>query len=155
MSTSTAFERAFSIGLAVVLVLLAWFAFKAIQHDLIFDELEAEVSFWGRGSYQPTESTRHSIASRLEKQLQINPKLTRLRALEASRLAWEGYWSSTDRDYKQFSRLAIEAQYASLATRPAYGQGWSKLLQYQAADELGEELHEVARVQLQKLKRWQ
>lgn len=137
------------------LLVLAGHAFKTIQHDLIFSELETEVSFWGRGAYQPTQATRRSIASRLEHQLQISPQNSRLLTLRANQLAWEGFWSESDEDYSRYLRQAIETQYASLLTRPAYGQGWSKLLQYQAVDEAGEELHELARVQMQKLQRWQ
>ena len=155
MSSRNVWVRTSSIALALGLLTLAVHAFKTIQHDLIFGELETEVSFWGRGAYQPTQATRGSIASLLERQLQSNPQNSHLLALRANQLAWEGFWSDSDEDYKQYSRRAIEAQYVALLTRPAYGQGWLKLLQYQAVDESGEELHQEARARLQKLKRWQ
>ncbi|MEP6390089.1 MAG: hypothetical protein ABJ056_09230 [Halioglobus sp.] len=142
-------------SITLVLLLLAAKAWQGIQDDLSFSELDTEVSFWGDDSYHPSQLTRQRIALSLEQQLQRNPRNSKLLAVRANQLAWEGFWADSDEDYREYSRQALAAQYASLLTRPAYGQGWTKLLQYQAVDEPGEELHNAVEPQLQKLKRWQ
>ena len=130
-------------------------ALQVFVRDIQFTSLETEVSFWGRGSYEPTVSTRADVDAQLSLALQHYPTSAPLLTLRASQLAWEGYWAVSSEDQLQYTRVAMEAELASLHARPAYGQGWLKLLQYQAVDEAGEELHEVARAQMQTLKRWQ
>ena len=143
---------------AVVSVCMCAVVLNAVQvfvRDIKFTSLETEVSFWGRGSYEPTVSTRAHVDTQLSLALQTYPTNAPLLTLRASQLAWEGYWAVSSEDQLQYTRVAMEAELASLHARPAYGQGWLKLLQYQALDESSEELHREARVQLQKLKRWQ
>ena len=130
-------------------------ALQVFVRDIQFTSLETEVSFWGRGTYQPTGPTRADVDAQLSLALQTYPTNAPLLTLRASQLAWEGYWSVSSEYQLQYTRAAMEAELASLHARPAYGQGWLKLLQYQAVDESSEELHREARVQLQKLKRWQ
>ena len=130
-------------------------ALQVVARDIHFTSLETEVSFWGRGSYEPTVSTRTHVDAQLQMALQNYPANAPLLTLRASQLAWEGYWADSSNDHLQYTRAAMEAELAALYARPAYGQGWLKLLQYQVVDESGEELHQEARARLQKLKRWQ
>ena len=130
-------------------------ALQVVARDIHFTSLETEVSFWGRGSYEPTVSTRANVDAKLQAMLQNFPANAPILTLRASQLAWEGYWADSSEAHLQYTQEAMEAELAALYARPAYGQGWLKLLQYQAVDESGEELHQEARARLQKLKRWQ
>jgi len=139
----------------LLLMALAYFAVSAFIQDVQFTELETEVSFWGRGSYQPVEEVRSGVDQGIQNLLGMFPDDSRVLALRASQYAWEAYWEPSIAQRQHFGRAALQTQFASQRLRPAYGQGWSKLLQYQAVDVQGQELHAVAKVQLQNLKSWQ
>jgi len=58
--------RAGLAGVAGVLaVIVAWQSATLFRMDLAFTAAETELSFWGRGDYQPTEATRARISREL------------------------------------------------------------------------------------------
>jgi hypothetical protein len=139
----------------VLLLIVAYQSWGTLRQDLYFTRLETEVSFWGRGDYMPYDDTRASIDRDIQQLIARFPNDSRLLALRASQLAWEGYWAASATEQQQRQQAALLTQFSAQQQRPAYGQGWSKLLQYQPTDDAGEELQGLARDQLRKLKRWQ
>jgi hypothetical protein len=106
--------------------MLGSLALATLQHDLHFNTLETEVSFWGRGNYMPTDDTRTSTAEGIQQLVESAPKNANYHALQASQLAWESYWQQN----KATAGQATQAQQQSLNWRPARIQDQQLMVEY-------------------------
>jgi hypothetical protein len=130
---------------AVVALLIAlalvWQGLGLLQRDLAFTAAETEVSFWGRGEYQPYEDTRETVGRAVEQLVAAAPGQPDYLTLAASYYAWRGYWAQEATVETEYNALALAAQYSAQQSRPAYRQGWESMLRYAAlVDETGAQL---------------
>jgi len=102
------------------------------KHDLQFTKAETEVSFWGRGNYQPTPKTVSRTARAVENLVQHAPHNPAYRSLQANSFAWRAYWEADATTSQQYAQQAVGAQAAAVQARPAYYQGQVKLAEYEA-----------------------
>tara|TARA_R110001599_G_C12274970_1_gene662053 strand:+ start:1105 stop:1521 length:417 start_codon:yes stop_codon:yes gene_type:complete len=107
--------------LALVLALaLVWQSAKLFQQDLAFTAVETEVSFWGRGDYQPDAKTRARVGKTLEGLLTEVPAHPGYLMLAANYHAWQAYWAESPELEYDFSRRAEAAKNAAKQSRPAH-----------------------------------
>lgn len=118
--------RMLAIPLLVAALVAAAQSASLIHNDLAFTRLETEVSFWGRDKYMPTPATREKTSSGIEALITEVPSHPNYLILQASQLAWEGYWE----DNEALSKQALKAQQKALEYRPAHGQAWVKMIEY-------------------------
>lgn len=111
-------------------VALTWESAALLRQDLSFTAAETEVSFWGRGSYQPTAATRAATGRQLEWLLAGSPGHPGYLTLAANYHAWEGFWADTPEAEQEHNGQALAAQFLAQQHRPAYRPGWEKLLGY-------------------------
>ena len=130
------------LGTAAVVVYLAAGTFT---RDLAFTELETEVSFWGRGEYHPEVATVEGVSRSLESLLQLRPSHPDFLALQASVFAWQAYWSKGSVAADSYAIAAVDAQHASLVSRPAFLPGWGNLATYAARVQGQEDLIVLAK----------
>ena len=116
-----------ALGLAVT---LAWQAATLFHLDLAFTATETELSFWGRGDYQPAEATRETTRRDLDALLAAAPEHPDYLTLAAYHAAWLAYWEDDPTVARPYALLAVDNQYAAQQNRPAYRQGWAKLVEY-------------------------
>ena len=106
--------------MALVLALsMAWQSAKLFQQDLAFTAAETEVSFWGRGDYQPDAKTRERVGKTVETLLQEVPTHPGYLTLAASYYAWQAYWAETPEMEYDYNRRAEAAKNAARQSRPA------------------------------------
>lgn len=140
---------------ALALVLLGmWWAGHLFQKNLQFTATATEVGFWGRGEYRPLEPTVHRTTLDLKALLQSGPDYPDYLELHANALVWQSFWAAQAEQREQYMRQALVSQLLALQSRPAYRQGWLKLLEYAARSTDGGELEVRARQQLVALQRW-
>ena len=138
-----------ALALALVLVLaLAWQAARLARLDLMFTAAATEVSFWGRGTYQPDQPVRERIGRELQRLLKASPAQPDYLILAASYYSWEAYRAPNAAVANNYDRLALDAQYAAQLSRPAYRQGWEKMIGYASRIEGAENSRELAEQQL-------
>ena len=125
-----------------------------MRTDLTFTALETEVSFWGRGTYQPSEPRRQWVDEGIGQLLQASPRHPDFLELSAAQLAWEAYWSEDVPMRSQLQEQALAVQFSAVQGRPGYRQGWQKLLQYCGIREECSPYRQLAERQLQLLERW-
>ena len=88
--------------------------------DLTYAATEAELSFWGRETYQPTRIKVSLAERRLARLLQHQPANPNYQALQAYFWSWQGFFS-TDMDQRlTFNQRAVDAQYAAATPPPAW-----------------------------------
>ena len=109
-----------------VISLLGSLALATLQHDIHFNTLETEVSFWGQGSYMPTDETRARTGEGIEQLVTSAPENANYHALQASQLAWESYWQQN----KTQAQQAVQAQQKALNWRPARIQDQQLMVEY-------------------------
>lgn len=100
------------------------------RQNLLFIEAETEVSFWGRGSYRPTEKTIRITNRSIDTLLGHQPANPGYLALQASALVWQAYWAEQSDRQQGLGRRAIEVQQTALISRPAHRHSWTKLIEY-------------------------
>jgi hypothetical protein len=124
-----------AIALALTVVGLVQSA-SLIQQNLLFTRAKTEVSFWGRGNYQPGEITVNRTVNQLDDLLQANPSQPDYLGLQANAAVWPAYWSGRDAAIGESAgsgitvQQAINSQYAALQARPAHRYSWVKLAEY-------------------------
>jgi pectin methylesterase-like acyl-CoA thioesterase len=117
------------IALAVTVAGLVYSA-SLIQQNLLFTHAQTEVSFWGRGDYQPTSTTIAHTVQQLESLLQREPKQPDYLGLQANAFVWLAYWADDGGVRVKTVQQAIDSQYAALQFRPAHRYSWVKLGEY-------------------------
>jgi hypothetical protein len=108
---------------AIVLALsltLVWQAAGLFRRDLAFTAAETEVSFWGRGSYQPDEFTQARIGRTLEMLVTQAPGNPDYLFLAASYQEWRALWALDPRQREVFLQRAAAQWRAAREARPAH-----------------------------------
>jgi hypothetical protein len=116
-----------ALGLAVT---VAWQAATVLRLDLAFTAAETELSFWGRGDYQPEDATRQRTAQALEALLAAAPRHPDYLAQAAYHDAWRAYREDDPALAQPYALRALHNQYGAQQARPAYRQGWEKMVGY-------------------------
>lgn len=122
--------RCFALAGLVLAGLLVWHGAIGFRQDLVFTAAETEVSFWGRGAYQPDELTLARVGDDLDDLLSQSPAQPDYLTLSANYYAWRAYWSGDPDLQQRYSRRALDTQYAAQQSRPAYRQGWVTMVGY-------------------------
>lgn len=135
-------------------VMLAWGAGKLFLDDLTFTAAEVEISFWGRGNYQPTATTRSRIGSMLDTLLAGAPQHPGYLGLAANYYGWEAYRADTSALGRALGQQAVETQFAAQRSRPAYRQGWLTMVGYAERAEGARRQLELAQERLRTLQRY-
>ena len=136
------------MALAMVLLLSG---IGLLRQDLAYTRAETELSFWGRGDYQPREHTIERTGLDLAALLAAQPAHPDYLSLDAYYQSWRGHWSTGVTERLDFNQQAVDSQYAALQARPAHRQGWTKMLEYAARTTGGEAVIDTARARLQLL----
>lgn len=145
--------RAIPTIAALAITLLATYAaYNTFRLDLSFTKAKTEVSFWGRGDYQPTSTSRARTAAQIDALLVQSPGNPRFLNLAANRTAWEAFWAEDKAQRLALRELAMLQQYGALQARPAHRQSWQKLVEYASRAPGGEPLLAEARHRLAGLK---
>jgi hypothetical protein len=138
---------------ALAITLLATYtAYTTLRLDLTFTNAKTEVSFWGRGNYQPTDKTRAKTGAQVDTLLAKAPTNPEYLRLAANRAAWEAFWVEEPDRRQALRELAMWQQHWALQARPAHRQSWQKLVEYASRAPGGEPLLAEARHRLQGLK---
>jgi hypothetical protein len=139
------------ITLAIT-ILAASSAYTVFKLDLTFTNAKTEVSFWGRGNYQPTDKTRAKTGAQVDTLLAKAPTNPEYLRLAANRAAWEAFWVEEPERRQALRELAMWQQHWALQARPAHRQSWQKLVEYASRAPGGEPLLEQARHRLAEFK---
>jgi len=116
-----------ALGLAVT---VAWQSATTFRLDLAFTAAETELSFWGRGDYQPDDASRQRTSQALEALLAAAPHHPDYLALAAYHDAWRAYREDDPTLAQPYALRALDNQYGAQQARPAYRQGWEKMVGY-------------------------
>lgn len=134
------------VGLIALVVILACVqaGFVTGLQDLAFTEAQTEISFWGRGTYQPSPEKVEKTGEALESLLRLSPASPVFLELQAHYFAWKAYWSDDAVQRETLGRVAIDAQRRALQSRPAHRQGWVKMVEYASRTRDGEAMRQFA-----------
>jgi hypothetical protein len=124
------------------------------RQNLLFIQAETEVSFWGRGSYRPTEKTIRNTSQSIDTLLGHQPANPGYLALQASALVWQAYWAEESDQQQRLGKRAISVQQTALISRPAHRHSWTKLIEYAERAQGSEALIVQARAGLKGLQRF-
>lgn len=144
-------RAAAAIALLVLALTMVWQGLSLIQRDLAFTAAETEVSFWGRGEYQPGERARDAAGNALQGLLAAAPAHPDYLTLASSYYAWRAYWAQEAAAESEFNGKALAAQLAAQQSRPAYRQGWESVLGYAARVDREQALQALAQRRLDDL----
>lgn len=114
----------------VLAVMVAWCAASWLRLDLAYTATETELSFWGRGHYLPSEATWARAGRELDTLLSRAPVHPDYLSLAAYRYTWLAYWEDDPVAALPYAVQAVNAQFAAQQMRPAYRQGWAKMVGY-------------------------
>ena len=124
------------------------------RQNLMFIQAETELSFWGRGSYQPTGKTIRNTNRSIGALLGHQPANPGYLSLQASSLVWQAYWAEEPDQQQGLGRHAFNVQQAALISRPAHRHSWTKLIEYAERTRSSEAVIEQARAGLKGLQRF-
>ncbi len=122
--------RSLAVAAFLAAIAVAWQSATLFRLDLAFTATETEVSFWGRDNYQPTGATREHTDQALEALLAAAPDHPDYLALAAYQEAWRAYSSYDPALAHMHALRAMNLQFLAQESRPAYRQGWVKLVEY-------------------------
>ena len=105
---------------------LAISSFTYASAHLNYTRLAAELSFWSRADYTPTEATRQQTLAATDQLIRQHPGYPDYLALAAYAQYWEWYFTGE----QAHSDQALALQQQSLARRPALGRAWQTLAEY-------------------------
>jgi len=105
-------------------------SFRLAQQDFLYTSVATEVSFWGRGDYEPTAFTTELAVRGVERLIQQAPANSKYLSLQAKLYSWQGYWAQDTSTKSEFGQMAVASQYSALGHRPAYLQSWKNLSEY-------------------------
>ncbi len=117
--------RLIALPVLALALLGAWQGAQLIHRDLAFEAARTEVSFWGRGNYQPTEQAIERTGNTLGTLIAQNAHPEYL-SVQAAYYIWRAYWEG-DND---LAIKAVDSQYRALESRPAHPQDRQKLIEY-------------------------
>ena len=121
---------AIALAALALAITLAWQSATLFRLDLAFTAAETELSFWGRGDYQPTDATRERVQRELEALLAAAPSHPEYLSLAAYHDAWLAYREDDPAAARPYALRAVHTQYLAQQSRPAYRQGWEKMVRY-------------------------
>jgi hypothetical protein len=143
------------IAVSLMLVAVVTGVYDAVRiclQDLEFTRVQTEISFWGRGTYQPPQGIIEHAGDVLSGLLQAASAHPEMLELEAHYLAWSAY-RAEDMDRRgHLMQAAVDSQYLALLSRPANRQGWSKMVEYASWAPNGEAMLQLARKRLASLR---
>ena len=116
-----------TLPLALLLATSAW---QHIGNNLLFAQLEAELTFWGQDRYHPTDATRKRTANGTQHLVTTAPNNPDYWTLRAGQQAWEAWWAKTKAANTTHNKAAADAQWQALQARPAHGHSWQMMLEY-------------------------
>lgn len=143
-----------SFAALVLMLLVLRDGTKLFADNLKFTDVETEVSFWGRGQYQPVQKTIERTRRSIESLVAASNRHPSYRNLSASASAWFAYWATDSADRERFVQSSITAQTEAIKSRPAHRQSWIKLIEYLANTNNSSETEVWARKQLAGLQRY-
>jgi hypothetical protein len=120
--------------------------------SMAFTRAQTELSFWGRGDYQPTPQTIEETKETLRGLLQVSPRHPENLELQAHSMLWQAYWSQELTTREALNREAVKTQYLALLSRPAHRQAWSKMVKYASRARNGEVMLQLAQERLELLR---
>ncbi len=121
---------ALALAALILAITAAWQSADLFRLDLAFTAVETELSFWGRGNYQPGEATREHTARALDTLLARAPDQPDYLALAAYHSAWLAYEEDVPEIARSHALEAAQTQLLAQQRRPAYRQGWEKMVGY-------------------------
>jgi hypothetical protein len=139
------------LPLVIAALALVYQAAQLMRQDLIYTGAQTELSFWGRGDYQPVAGNVEGTRKAIESLLRRSPGHPDYLSLQAGYDVWRAYWASNPRDREQLGEQAVRSQYQALVSRPAHRRSWLKLEGYAARIADGQALFEEARDRLRVL----
>lgn len=132
----------FPLVLMLAVLLLA--SLRIIRADLAFRSAEVEVSFWGRGQYQPEASAIAAADAALRRALELRPRQAEYLRLQSRLLMWQAYWSDSRERAAELELRAIAILLRAARLRPAHTATWQELdLELRRLQWQGPELQEV------------
>ena len=143
------------VAAALALVLAAAGVRAAVGtflQDLDYARVQTEISFWGRGTYQPPQGTILHTGDVLAGLLRAAPAHPEYLELQAHYLAWRAYWTENLDRRGELGQASADSQYLALLSRPANRQGWSNMVEYAARTHGGENMLQLARQKLVSLR---
>ncbi|MFT5334841.1 MAG: hypothetical protein ACJASY_002562 [Halioglobus sp.] len=136
------------LGALALMLIVMDDATKLFNGNLKFIDVETEVSFWGRGSYQPDQETIERTTRSVESLIEDSEEHPSYHNLNASILAWMAYWEVDSMARERCVQQSIAAQTQAIESRPAHRQSWLKLIEYLANTNNSGETEEWARNRL-------
>jgi len=125
-------------ALILLLVLMAIaHAASLLINDLRFTRAQTEVSFWGRGDYNPSQASVRRAGQALDDLLYASPNHPAYLSVRANSYVWQAYWVSDIALERQYTRQAVRLQIAALKSRPAHPHSRAKMIEYK------ERLHNI------------
>jgi hypothetical protein len=146
-------DRLPAVFALVLAVVVAYAGFTTAREDLANARAQAEISFWGRGEYQPEPHTIERTGRTIEALLRQAPAHPEYLALQASYSGWRAYWEHDPERQADFAQQAVSSQYAALESRPAHRHSWSKMVEYASRTTTGEAMRVAAQARQQALQR--
>lgn len=122
------------------------------MQDLVYTRAQTEVSFWGRGEYQPSAQVVADTGLALQQLLTESPRHPDYLNLMARYAAWQAYWSVDPDIREEISRTAMDSQYRALELRPAHQHGWITMVEYASRSRGGESMRQYAQSRLDLLR---
>ena len=126
-------------------------AVKLFNQDLLFARAQTELSFWGRGDYNPEPVTIDLTEQALLTLLSGGSANPEHLLLMANFAAWKSYWNEDFYKAEQWGAKAVDSQYAALVVRPAHRQSWAKMLEYAPRLRNGDAIRSQAQARVQNL----
>lgn len=124
----------------------------SFSQDLAFNRVRTEMSFWGRGNYQPEPGTIARAGQAIKNLVDDSADNPEFLTLHANYFAWQSYWSEDKDARAAYARRAVQSQLNALQNRPAHRQSWSIMVKYAAGSAGAERLHQKAQSRLQALR---
>lgn len=124
------FIKFVGFGSLVLMLLVMHDATKLFSGNLKFTDAETEVSFWGRGEYQPGQKTVERTERSIESLVATSDRHPSYLNLSASASAWFAYWAIDSAGRERFVQKSVTAQTEAIKSRPAHRQSWIKLIEY-------------------------
>ncbi|MEH6589994.1 MAG: hypothetical protein V7746_07065 [Halioglobus sp.] len=135
----------------VLSLLLIYSGVGLFQQNLTYTAVDTELSFWGRGKYQPDAQTIALTGASINALLRHNPRHPDYLASQAYYTAWQGYRALDGAERERLNEQALASQYQALLARPAERQGWLTMLEYGSRITSGEPMRQLAQSRLQAL----
>ena len=121
---------------------------RLIYLDFTATAAATELSFWGRETYHPTDSTIDRTGRSLTMLLKYSPGDPVYLAQQAYFFSWQGFFATDIEQRLAHNDQAVATQYQALRQRPAYRQGWSEMVEYASRSRGGAQMLEQAQTRI-------